>query len=228
MTTSNLRRSLDALRPGESLTIPRNKDAQAATVWFTARENVEFAPFGLFDWRNKPDLIASPGQETFGQKPVPLSSVEVPKIVFEGSPDQLGDFYVATASFFISERLFRTIQTLDPEALDWIPVEADELPQKYYLCLAARVIDALDENATTITLNHHQMAGWSYRTVAFEDGRFGVSEGVPSNVHLFSEYFSGALVFSRSLVEAIVRSGARGMRFWPTADGAFSQQAISV
>lgn len=141
-----------------------------------------------------------------------------PLFVYSGTPNLLSDFYRHDDALLLSERALRVFQELDPDALEVKVADVTGTNVRFFLCLCRRVIDAIDESRTTITVFSDESYSGSGRyttKVHFEGGNYAVSSNVSQDVNVFHQYFSNDLLVSDVMVDALREAGARWIYFQP-------------
>lgn len=209
--------SLSAIQPGQRIVLdPLAGPPVDADRWFKVGEPGEVNT-GLFAWRNRPDFV--PTCERHNQKHRSIGEIAQPRIQFVGRQDQLSDFYQYNDSFFLSERVFQALVRLDPAAVEWLEVRPEGVSFPYYYCLPRRSLDAFDEQSTKVVVSSEETYSGSqkYKTwVMAENDLFYVRSGVPSSVHCFVLFHRSGPLWSRELVDATMKCGAKGIYFRPT------------
>jgi hypothetical protein len=221
MSMSRLDQALADVKPGETRVLEKTADPSLEkNRWYRARENFDFAPPGLFRWKNQPDILGVPHAEHWMRPKLGIDGIPSPEVEFSGRPDQLADMYGAGDDFFVSEKVFRVFQALDPESIESVEVAVKGADCSYHYCLCSRSLRALDERRTTIVVTR--------TLVKFEDHLFSISEDIDPRVHCFTLFHRAALLFSKEMLDAMIDVGARGLRFWPPFFAPQSKHTIRI
>ncbi|MGV8960732.1 MAG: DUF1629 domain-containing protein [Stenotrophomonas sp.] len=156
---------------------------------------------------------------------------EVPRLVYDpkqGDPPE--DLEGGMSGYWlVSERLQKVFAAVDPEGFAFVECDyrlADgSAGPRYYLCEVARELDALDEEASKLTI----IVSDDYPGGKFYDLTGGTSlafrEDVVSGAHVFRTPYSGDLVYcDRTLRDAVWDAGigsrrkSRGLWFTDASD----------
>ncbi|MBT9444877.1 MAG: hypothetical protein IV086_04160 [Hyphomonadaceae bacterium] len=228
MSESRIKEALAAIQPGQRIVLdPLAGPPVDANRWFKVREPGE-VDTGLFAWRNRPDFV--PSCERHNHRHRSIGDIAPPHIQFVGRQDQLSDFYQYGDTFFISERVFQELVRLDPAAIDWLEVRPEGVSVSYYYCLPRRCLDAIAEQSTKVIVSSKAIFSGSqeYMTwVTAENDLFYVRSDVPSSIHCFVMFYRSGALWSRELVEATIKCGAKGIYFRPTSTNS-EEQTIRI
>lgn len=209
-----LLKALEDIQPGEKRVLEPVAEPDAArNRWYKVREPGTI-PYGLLAWQNRPEFL--PRAPDFNAPQRPMTTIEKPKLVFFGRPDQLSDFYGYNDSFFVSKRVFELLRQLDPESVEWIECPVERIESTYFYCLCRRVLDGIDEERTRIEVSSEEISPDRYmKMVRFSNLHYALREDIPKKVHCFVPMFTSHIVWSRDLVDAVIAAGARNIDFKP-------------
>lgn len=218
MSTLRLQQALESIQPGEKRLLEKTAEPSVEqNRWY------EFATRGeinssLFLWDNRPDLVERPRAATFFEPGKPVTSIPAPKVRFVGTPSQLSDLYYAGDEFFVSQRVFDVIMTLDPTSVEWVQIDVENTPAPYSYCLCTRVLDVLDEERTNIEVLYERLTPLStkfIKMVRIKGGLCAIDQSVADSFHCIKPLFANRPLWSRELVDAVIASGATGLYFRP-------------
>jgi hypothetical protein len=181
--------------------------------FFRVWQNWEYRP-GRLEWLNGRDGLDAPWFGTRKKARIPVSTLPPPDAKFKGPSKQVVDFYsTGCDAFFISDKLFRLIEEMDPGSLEHVPFElraADGL-LPFQAVMPFRCLEAIDPCRTTVLIRDEPLSNNRFsRKVEFPEGIVfdnAVLEGVAS----FSDIDSAGWYWSKELLTEAKARGIRGL-----------------
>jgi hypothetical protein len=177
-------------------------------VW----QNWDYRPDRL-EWLNAPPLTNAPWLGARRKQRIPVSTLPPPEVKFKGPSDQVVDFYsTSNHAFFISEKLFRLIDEMDPGSLEHIrfEVHSQDGALPFYAVMPCRVLIAIDTGRTTVRIEDENLAGWYSRRVHFPEG-IVFDNAALLGMASFSDLDAPGWYWSMDLISEARTRGIRGL-----------------
>jgi hypothetical protein len=180
--------------------------------YFRVWQNWDYHPERL-KWLNSLPLEEAPWLGSRHKARIPVSALPPPDVRFEGPSDQVVDFFSTGSDvFFISEKLFRLIEEMDPGSLEHTKFElrAEDGALPFHAVMPSRVLEVVDTSRTTVRIEDEDLAGQYLRSVRFPKGVVfdnAALEGVSS----FSDLDAHGWYWSKDLIAEAKSRGIRGI-----------------
>ena len=123
------------------------------------------------------------------------------------------DLYSTSSdAFFISDKLFRLIEGMDPGSLEHIEFElrAKDGVLPFHAVMPSRVLEAIDTRRTTVRIEDEKLGGRYFRKVRFPEG-IVFDNDVLQGVSSFSDLDSLGWYWSKDLIAEAKSQGIRGI-----------------
>lgn len=140
--------------------------------FFEIWQNWDYYP-GRLDWLNKPSLQTGPWPGTRQKSRIPVMTLSPPHVIFNGPAKDVVDYYdLSKYCPFISDRLFKLIEEVDPGSLDHIEfmIRAEDGDLPFHAVMSRRVLAAVDTQRTKILVEDELLATMYVRKVRFPEG----------------------------------------------------------
>ncbi len=126
--------------------------------------------------------------------------------------------------WLVSDRLKFVLETVDPDCVAFVRCDVrnrdgSEGPV-YWLCDVTRIVDAIDESASRVKVEHKSFKGQSRKTYSLLGGANLIfKEDVVSSAHVFRmRYLEPQIICDQELKDACKRSDLKGILFRDAAD----------
>jgi hypothetical protein len=123
------------------------------------------------------------------------------------------DFYsTGSHAFFISDKLFRLIESLDRGSLEHIEfgLRAKDGTLPFHAVMPLRVLEAIDPRRTTVRVEDEDLAGWYFRNVRFPEGIVFNNDAL-QGAATFSDIDAPGWYWSTELIAAAKSQNIRGL-----------------
>jgi len=123
------------------------------------------------------------------------------------------DFYsTGSHACFISDRLFRLIDVMDPGSLEHLGFElhAKDGALPFYAVMPRRAVEAIDTKRTTVLIEDEPRGARYVRKVRFPEGIIFDNDAL-QGVASFSDVDSPAWYWSKDLIAEAKSNGMRGL-----------------
>jgi len=181
--------------------------------FFSVHMNWEYNP-GRLIWHNEVPFEQAPWVGSRSLPRRPIWALPQPDVTFKGPSKQIVDFYAlgGEQAFFISTKLVRLIEELDPGSLDIRPIaiKAKDGVVDYNIVMPARVLEAVDPSRTDIVVKDKNYAGQWIRSVEFP-GDVVFRDEALVGVHSFADIDVRGWYWSRELIDAAKAVGVKGL-----------------
>jgi hypothetical protein len=181
--------------------------------FFSVHMNWEYNP-GRLTWHNKVPFEQAPWAGSRGVPRRPISALPQPEVTFKGPSKQIVDFYAVGGeqAFFISDKLARLIEDLDPGSLNRrsIAINAKDGVVDYNIVMSARLLEAVDPSRTDVLVKYKNYAGQWIRSIEFPDGVVFRGDALVG-VHSFTDVDVRGWFWSRELIDAAKAAGTKGL-----------------
>jgi hypothetical protein len=197
---------------GKSQTFERSISDPHEDRYFQVWQNWDYRP-GRLEWLNGRSGADAPWFGTRVTPRTPVTTLPQPDVRFKGPVKQVVDFYsTGSHAFFISDRLFRLIEEMDPGSLEYIDFElrAKDGTLPFYAVMPLRSIEAIDTRRTTVLIQAERLGAGYWRSVKFPEGIIfdnDALEGVAS----FSDIDAQGWYWSSELLAKAESLGVRGL-----------------
>lgn len=209
-----------------------SQEAPAVGEFFLLNSEMSGGPAHGVVFENKKSLLAPPRLILRPEAGGFPHLEDVPRLVFDprkGVPPK--DMEPGFSGYWlVSERLKNVFEVVDPSAFEFVEadyrLEDGSQGPRYFLCDVVRVVDALDEERSKLTIEvsddyaegrFYDLAGGA--SLAFRKDALG-------DAHVFRLPFSGDLIFcDRELVDAVADAGISVDR---QSDGIWFQDATDI
>jgi hypothetical protein len=188
--------------------IPDPGEERFFRVW----QNWDYRP-GRLEWLNARSGLDAPWFGARDKARIPVSTLPPLEVRFKGPSKQVVDFYsTGSHAFFISEKLLRLIEAIDPGSLEHIPFElhAKDGALPFHAVMPRRALEAIDPRRTTVVVEDELLGTRYWRNVTFPDGIVFDNEAL-QGVSSFSDVDALGWYWSRDLIEEAKSQGIRGL-----------------
>lgn len=165
------------------------------------------------EWLNYPQFSKGPWFGTRDKARISVSTLARPNVRFKGSSEQVVDLYsTGSHAFFISDKLFRLIDEMDPGSLDHLGFElrAKDGVLPFHAVMPSRVLEAIDTRRTTVRIEFDNLAGRYFRKVNFPEG-IVFDNDVLHGVASFTDLDAHGWYWSKGLIAEAKSQGIRGV-----------------
>lgn len=178
-------------------------------------------------WKNAPPLGAIPVRTPRPLIPhtpelptVSLASLDRPVFSVAGPEREFGHLHRFAWTVLVAKPLLACILELDHAGVEFVPVtlvdpdtgrKRDDLPE-CFLVMPLRAIDCLDTARTSYRLSFVEplpAITKPMRQCSFEE--YVIRADLPEEIHIFSNVFSGDLIFSTRLIKLAEQAGVWGI-----------------
>ena len=197
---------------GKAQTFERSISDPGEERFFKVWQNWDYRP-GRLTWVNGQLGELSPRFGTRDTRRRALSAIPLPEVNFKGPSKQVVDFYsTGSQAFFISDKLFKLIESLDPGSLEHLEfkVRAKDGEMPFHAVMPIRVLEAIDPRRTTVRIEDEDLAGWYLRHTRFPEG-IVFDNDVLRDVTTFSDMDAPGWYWSKELIEEAKSIGIRGL-----------------
>jgi len=175
-------------------------------------QNWDYNP-GRLTWLNPLPLTASPWLGTREHPRISVSTLPVPDVRYAGPADEVVDLYsTGSHAVFISDKLFRLIEQIDPGSLEHIEFQlyAEDGLLPFHAVMPSRVLEAVDTSRTTVRIQDETIGRRSFRKVRFPEG-IVFDDDVLQGVTSFSDLDVPGWYWSKDLIAEAKSHGIRGL-----------------
>jgi hypothetical protein len=175
-------------------------------------QNWDYHPERM-EWLNYPSFTSGPWLGTRDAARISVSTLARPNVRFKGASEQVVDLYsTGNHAVFISDKLFRLIEEMDPGSLEHIEFElrAKDGVLRFHAVMPSRVLEAIDTRRTTVRIEDEKLGGRYFRKVRFPRG-IVFDNGVLQGVSSFSDLDAHGWYWSRDLMAEAKSQGIRGV-----------------
>lgn len=180
--------------------------------YFLVWQNWDYRP-GRVEWVNGRSGLDAPWYGTRGTPRIPVGTLPPPDVRFKGLVKQVVDFYsTGSHAHFISDKLFRLIEQMDPGSLEHVEFELcardGQLP--FHAVMPTRSLEAIDPRRTTVLVRDEPRTGRFWQIVKFPEGivfNNQILEGVAS----FTDVDAHGWYWSKDLIEQAKSHEVRGL-----------------
>jgi hypothetical protein len=197
---------------GQARAFPRSIADPGEERFFQASQNWKYRPERL-KWLNGLSLMDAPWFGTRRKARIPVSALPTPDVQFNGPASQVVDFYsTGCHAFFISDKLFRLIETIDPGSLEHteFEVHAKDGALPFHAVMPSRVLEAIDTRRSTVRIEDENLAGWYSRRVIFPEG-IAFNNDALKGIHSFSDLDAPGWYWSIDLIQEAKAQGVLGI-----------------
>lgn len=200
---------LAQLKPGGTLSwtaVQSPRDIEER--FFRVYQNWNYNP-GRFTWENQVDIHTASRR----RPRTLLSEITPPRISFDGSVNDVVDFYGTSRAFsFLSRKLFEMLVARDPESIEGVGVsmKARDGILPFHALLPTRSVAAIDVARTNIVLSDQNIMDtvvprWEFPNgIVFNNDKLGDATN-------FFELDTGGWYWSGDLLHQAKSAGVRGL-----------------
>lgn len=203
---------IERVPEGQSQVFERSIPDPGEERYFRVWQNWDYRP-GRLEWLNGRDGPDAPWLGTRRKARIPVSTLPQPDVKFKGPSKQVVDFFsTGSHAFFISDKLFRLIEKMDPGSLEHLPFElrAKDGALPFHAVMPRRALEAIDTRRTTVMIEDEPLATVFWRTVTFPEGVVFDNEAL-QGVASFSDVDALGWYWSKDLIAEAKSQGIRGL-----------------
>lgn len=197
---------------GQAQTFERSILEPGEERYLLVSQNWDYFPNRL-DWANVRSGGNAPWLGTRHKARISVSTLPPPDVSFEGPSEDVVDLYsTGSHAFFISDKLFRLIEAMDPGSLDHIEFElrAGDGRFLFHAVMPSRVLEAIDTSRTTVRIEDRNLGGSYFREVGFPEGIIFDNDSL-QGVASFSDLDAHGWYWSKHLIAKAKSQGIRGV-----------------
>jgi hypothetical protein len=212
MSKLTIREMIEQVPEGQAQTFERSIADPGEERYLKVSQNWDYFPERK-EWLNYPAFTDEPWLGTRDKPRISVSTLARPNVRFEGPSEQVVDLYsTGSHAFFISDKLFRLIEEMDPGSLEHLGFElrAKDGVLPYHAVMPSRVLEAIDTRRTTVRIEDEDLAGRYFRTVHFPEG-IVFDNDVLQGVGSFSDLDAHGWYWSKDLIAEARSQGIRGL-----------------
>jgi hypothetical protein len=212
MSKLTIREMIEQVPEGQSQTFKRSIADPGEERYLKVSQNWDYFP-ERFEWLNYPSSTDEPWFGTRDRARISVSALARPNVRFKGPSEQVVDLYSSSSdAFFISDRLFRLIEGMDPGSLEHIEFElrAKDGALPFHAVMPSRVLEAIDTRRTTVRIEFDNLGGRYFRNVNFPEG-IVFDNDVLQGVSSFSDLDARGWYWSKDLIAEAKSQGIRGL-----------------
>lgn len=180
--------------------------------YFRVWQNWDYRP-GRLEWLNSRDGPDAPWLGTRDKRRIPVTTLPPPDVTFKGPSKQVVDFYsTGCHAFFISDKLFRLIDSMDSGSLEHIEFElrSKDGALPFRAVMPRRVLEAVDPRRTTVVVQDEPLGSRFWRSVTFPEGITFDNEAL-QGVTSFSDIDALGWYWSKDIIAEAKSQGLRGL-----------------
>lgn len=203
---------IEQVPEGQSQTFERSIADPGEERYFKVSQNWDYFPERK-EWLNYPSSTGSPCFGTRRRPRISVSALARPNVRFKGPSEQVVDLYSTSSdAFFISDKLFRLIEGMDPGSLEHLGFElrAKDGVLPFHAVMPRRVLEAIDTRRTTVRIEDKPLGGGYFREVRFPEG-IVFDNDVLQGVSSFSDLDARDWYWSKDLIAEAKSQGIRGL-----------------
>jgi hypothetical protein len=203
---------IEQVPEGQAQTFERSIADPGDERYLKVSQNWNYDP-GRLEWLNYPSFEYAPWSGTRLKPRISVSTLARPNVRFKGPSEQVVDLYsTGSHAFFISDKLFRLIEEMDPGSLEHIEFElrAKDGVLPFHAVMPRRVLEAIDTRRTTVRIKDEDLGGRYVRMVRFLEG-IVFDNDVLQGVSSFSDLDTHGWYWSKDLIAEAKSQGIRGI-----------------
>jgi hypothetical protein len=204
MSKLTIREMIEQAPEGQAQTFQRSIADPGEERYLKVSQNWNYDP-GRVEWLNYPSFEDAPWSGTRLKPRISVSTLARPNVRFKGPSEQVVDLYsTGSHAFFISDKLFRLIEEMDPGSLEHIEFElrAKDGVLPFHAVMPRRVLEAIDTRRTTVLIKDI--------SVRFPEG-IVFDNDVLQGVSSFSDLETHGWYWSKDLIAEAKSQGIRGI-----------------
>ena len=212
MSKLTIREMIEQAPEGQGQTFERSIADPGEERYFKVSQNWDYLPERM-EWLNYPSGTDAPWLGTRHKPRVSVSALARPNVRFKGPSKQVVDLYsTGSHAFFISDKLFRLIEEMDPGSLEHIgfEVRAKDGVLPFHAVMPSRVLEAIDTRRTTVRIEDKLLGDGYFRKVRFPEG-IVFDNDVLQGVSSFTDLDAHAWYWSKDLIAEAKSQGIRGV-----------------
>ena len=212
MSKLTIREMIEQAPEGEGQTFERSIADPGEERYLKVAQNWNYHPERL-EWLNYPSFEDAPWSGTRLKPRISVSTLARPNVRFKGPSEQVVDLYSSSShAFFISDKLFRLIEGIDPGSLEHLGFElrAKDGVLPFHAVMPSRVLEAIDTRRTTVRIRDEDLGGRYVRRVRFLEG-IVFDNDLLQGVSSFSDLDSLGWYWSKDLIAEAKSQGVRGI-----------------
>ncbi|HEX6367519.1 MAG TPA: DUF1629 domain-containing protein [Longimicrobium sp.] len=203
---------IEQVPEGQAQTFERSIADPGEERYLKVSQNWDYHPERK-EWLNYPSSEDAPWFGTRLKPRISLSRLARPNVRFKGPSEQVVDLYSSSShAFFISDKLFRMIEGMDPGSLEHIGFElrAKDGVLPFRAVMPRRHLEAIDTRRTTVRIEDKALGGQYFRKVLFPEG-IVFDNDVLQGVSSFSDLDARGWFWSKDLIAEAKSQGIRGI-----------------
>lgn len=212
MSKLTIAEMIEQVPEGQPRTFERSITEPGEERYLKISQNWDYFPERK-NWLNDPSGSGSPWLGTRAKPRVSVSTLPTPDVSFEGPSEQVVDLYsTGSHAFFISDKLFRLIEDMDPGSLEHIPFElrASDGALPFHAVMPSRILEAIDTSRTTVRIDFQDLGGEYFRKVRFPQGIVFDNDAL-QGVATFTDLDAHGWYWSKDLIAEAKSRGIRGI-----------------
>lgn len=228
MSKLTIREMIEQVPEGQAQTFERSIADPGEERYLKVSQNWNYRPERL-EWLNYPSSEDAPWFGTRHKPRISVSTLARPNVRFKGPSEQVVDLYSSSSdAFFISDKLFRMIEGMDPGSLEHIGFElrAKDGVLPFHAVMPGRVLEAIDTRRTTVRIEDKKLASQYVRRVRFPGG-IVFDNDVLQGVASFSDLDALGWYWSKDLIAEAKSQGIRGISAASPASAAIPREVES-
>lgn len=199
---------IELVPEGQTQTFERSIADPGEERYLKVSQNWDYFPERK-EWLNYPARTDEPWLGTRHKPRISVSRLARPNVRFKGPSEQVVDLYsTASHAFFISDKLFRLIEEMDPGSLEHLGFElrAKDGVLPFHAVMPSRVLEAIDTRRTTVRIEDKDR----FRKVRFPEG-IVFDNDVLQGVSSFTDLDAHGWYWSKDLIAEARSQGIRGV-----------------
>ena len=212
MSKLTIREMIEQVPEGQAQTFEPSIADPGEERYLKVSQNWDYFPERM-EWLNYPSFTSAPWLGTRNTARISVSTLARPNVRFKGPSEQVVDLYsTGSHAFFISDKLFRLIEEMDPGSLEHIEFEfrAKDGVLPFHAVMPSRVLEAIDTSRTTVRIEFDNLGGRYFRQVGFPEG-IVFDNDVLQGVSLFTDLDAHGWYWSKDLIAEAKSQGIRGL-----------------
>jgi hypothetical protein len=203
---------IEQVPEGQGQTFERSIGDRGEERYLKVSQNWDYFPERM-EWLNPPAFGDEPWLGTRDKARISVSALARPNVRFKGPSEQVVDLYSSGGdAFFISDKLFRLIEGMDPGSLEHLGFElrAKDGVLPFHAVMPSRVLEAIDTRRTTVRIEFDNLGGQYFRKVRFPEG-IVFDNDVLQGVSSFTDLDARGWYWSKDLIAEAKSQGIRGV-----------------
>lgn len=219
MSNLTIREMIEQVPEGQAQTFERSIADPGEERYLQVSQNGDYFPERK-EWLNYPSPGDEPWFGTRAKARISVSTLARPNVRFKGPSDEVVDLYsTGSHAFFISDKLFRLIEEMDPGSLEHLGFElrANDGVLPFHAVMPSRVLEAIDTCRTTVRIEFNN-AGRHSPKVRFPLG-IVFNNDLLQGVASFTDLDAHGWYWSKDLIAEAKSQGIRGLYATSPASG---------